>query len=116
MKYQPIFLLLGFCFVLAGVIKVFEIYSIEFFKIKSTDFLVVFGAIFLACICWTISRSIPLLINYFNLQDKICRMAISNSYFGTEEERAEQVTEILEKALSENNLGVFKEESDVDES
>ena len=43
-------------------------------------------------------------------------MAISNSYFGTEEERAEQVTEILEKALSGNNLGVFKGESDGDES
>ena len=116
MKYQPTFLVLGFCFVLAGVIKVFEICSIDFFKIKSTDVLVVLGVIFVACICWTISRFIPLLIHYFKYQDKIAQMAISANYFGTEEQRAEQVAEILETALSKNNLGVFKEESDGDES
>tara|TARA_E500000331_G_scaffold266286_1_gene257580 strand:- start:742 stop:993 length:252 start_codon:yes stop_codon:yes gene_type:complete len=68
MKY-PSFNLLGFCFVLAGVVRVSEICSINFFKIKSTDFLVVLGAIFLAYICWTISRFIPLLIEYFDAHD-----------------------------------------------
>ena len=76
MKYLS-FNLLGLCFVLAGVVKVCEICSIEFFKIKSTDLLVVFGAIFLAYICWTISRFIPLLIEYLDMQEKM-----TNHYFG----------------------------------
>ena len=84
MKYLS-FNLLGLCFVLAGVVKVCEICSIEFFKIKSTDLLVVFGAIFLAYICWTISRFIPSLLNYFSLQEKICMQAIRNNYFEAEE-------------------------------
>jgi hypothetical protein len=86
MKDQPTFLLLGFCFVLAGAIKVFEICSIDFFKIKSTDFLVVLGVTFLTCICWAISRVIPLLIHYFEVQDKMAHLAISNSFFGAEED------------------------------
>jgi hypothetical protein len=83
MKYLS-FNLLGLCFVLAGVVKVCEICSIEFFKIKSTDLLVVFGAIFLAYICWTISRLIPLLIEYFEIQENVASMAIRNNYFGSE--------------------------------
>ncbi len=68
MRY-PSFNLLGLLFVLAGIIKVCEILSIDFFQIKSTDFLTVLGAIFLAYICWTISRFIPLLIEYFDAHD-----------------------------------------------
>ena len=83
MKYLS-FNLLGLCFVLAGVVKVCEICSIEFFKIKSTDLLVVFGAIFLAYICWTISRFIPLLIHYFETQDTIFDLVIKNNYFEIE--------------------------------
>lgn len=84
MRY-PSFNLLGLLFVLAGIIKVCEILSIDFFQIKSTDFLTVLGAIFLAYICWTISRLLPSLLNYFSLQEKICMQAIRNNYFDTEE-------------------------------
>ena len=70
MKY-PSFNLLGFCFVLAGAVRVSEICSINFFKIKSADVLVVLGAIFLAYICWTISRFIPLLIHYFDSHNEV---------------------------------------------
>ena len=83
MKY-PSFNLLGFCFVLAGAVRVSEICSINFFKIKSADVLVVLGAIFLAYICWTISRLIPLLIEYFEIQENVASMAIRNNYFGSE--------------------------------
>jgi len=83
MRY-PSFNLLGLLFVLAGIIKVCEILSINFFQIKSADFLTVLGAIFLAYICWTISRLLPLFVNFLNLQEKVCRRAITN-YFDTEE-------------------------------
>ena len=83
MRY-PSFNLLGLLFVLAGIIKVCEILSIDFFQIKSADFLTVLGAIFLAYICWTISRLLPLFVNFLNLQEKDCRRAITN-YFDTEE-------------------------------
>lgn len=83
MKY-PSFNLLGLLFVLAGIIKVCEIFSIDFFQIKSTDFLTVLGAIFLAYICWTISRLMPLLIEYFEIQENVASMAIRNNYFGSE--------------------------------
>tara|TARA_B100001564_G_C20665325_1_gene683499 strand:- start:1207 stop:1458 length:252 start_codon:yes stop_codon:yes gene_type:complete len=83
MRY-PSFNLLGLLFVLAGIIKVCEILSIDFFQIKSADFLTVLGAIFLAYICWTISRLLPLFVNFLNLQEKVCRRAITN-YFDTEE-------------------------------
>ena len=84
MRY-PSFNLLGLLFVLAGIIKVCEILSIDFFQIKSTDFLTVLEAIFLAYICWTISRLLPSLLNYFSLQEKICMQAIRNNYFEAEE-------------------------------
>lgn len=84
MRY-PSFNLLGLLFVLAGIIKVCEILSIDFFQIKSTDFLTVLGAIFLAYICWTISRLLPSLLTYFSLQEKICMQAIRNNYFEAEE-------------------------------
>lgn len=100
MKYQPTFLLLGFCFVLAGVIKVFEICSIDFFKIKSTDVLVVLGVTFLACICWTISRLIPLLIHYFEIQDKIFHLVIKNNYFEIEEDEPDEHHVMLDDAPS----------------
>ena len=77
MKY-PSFNLLGVCFVLAGVVRVSEIFSINFFKIKSSDFLVVLGAIFLAYICWTISRLLPSIIQFLNLQERVCKQAINN--------------------------------------
>ena len=83
MRY-PSFNLLGLLFVLAGIIKVCEILSIDFFQIKSADFLTVLGAIFLAYICWTISRLLPLFVNFLTLQEKVCRRAITN-YFDTEE-------------------------------
>tara|TARA_B100001778_G_scaffold57844_1_gene44698 strand:- start:1973 stop:2224 length:252 start_codon:yes stop_codon:yes gene_type:complete len=83
MRY-PSFNLLGLLFVLAGIIRVCEILSIDFFQIKSADFLTVLGAIFLAYICWTISRLLPLFVNFLNLQEKVCRRAITN-YFDTEE-------------------------------
>ncbi len=84
MRY-PSFNLLGLLFVLAGIIKVCEILSIDFFQIKSTDFLTVLGAIFLAYICWTISRFIPLLIHYFETQDTIFDLVIKHNYFEAEE-------------------------------
>tara|TARA_Y100000004_G_C8817782_1_gene370533 strand:- start:266 stop:517 length:252 start_codon:yes stop_codon:yes gene_type:complete len=83
MRY-PSFNLLGLLFVLAGIIKVCEILSINFFQIKSADFLTVLVTIFLAYICWTISRLLPLFVNFLNLQEKVCRRAITN-YFDTEE-------------------------------
>jgi len=84
MRY-PSFNLLGLLFVLAGIIKVCEILSIDFFQIKSADFLTVLGAIFLAYICWTISRLLPFFLYYYSLQEKICKQALDNNYFAQEE-------------------------------
>ncbi len=39
---------------------------------------VVLGAIFLAYICWTISRLLPSIIQFLNLQERVCKQAINN--------------------------------------